>query len=413
MNAADDDGNHEFVIDECDILDEVSIDDEDLPDAYDDQYSDSEHSVDVEDSVHTFIRHNEELYSAACRPSDSTEHKIRELYSAACSPSDATLVATGGQDDRGFLWNIGDEVWYSELKGHKDSVSSLAFSHDGQFLASGCLGGIVQVWDVLGNLKGTLEGPRGGIEWLRWHPRGHILLAGSEDSTVWMWNAERAAFANMFVGHGASVTCGDFTPDGKIICTGSEDATLRIWNPKSGESIHVVRGHPYHAEGLTCLSISSSSTLALTGSGANPDSSSKYGSGSAHIVNISTGKVINTPISHSGSIECVGFSPSDSWAAIGGLDKKLVIWDVEHSLSRSTCNHEGGVTCLAWLDASNLATGCSDGNVRLWDSRSGECTTTFRGHSNAIYALCVSADNKYLVSASYDGTARVFELGSL
>ncbi|XLR00075.1 hypothetical protein HN51_054804, partial [Arachis hypogaea] len=50
--------------------------------------------------------------------------------------------------------------------------------------------------------------------------------------------------------------------------------------------------------------------------------------------------VINTPISHSGSIECVGFSPSDSWAAIGGLDKKLVIWDVEHSLSRSTCNHK-------------------------------------------------------------------------
>ena len=52
------------------------------------------------------------------------------------------------------------------------------------------------------------------FQWLRWHPRGHILLAGSEDSTVWMWNADRVAFLNMFAGHGASVTCGDFTPDG-------------------------------------------------------------------------------------------------------------------------------------------------------------------------------------------------------
>lgn len=51
-------------------------------------------------------------------------------------------------------------------------------------------------------------------QWVSWHPRGHIVLAGSEDSTVWMWNADRAAYLNMFSGHGSSVTCGDFTPDG-------------------------------------------------------------------------------------------------------------------------------------------------------------------------------------------------------
>ena len=100
---------------------------------------------------------------------------------------------------------------------------------------------------------------------------------GSEDCTVWMWNADNGHCLNVFSGHGATVTCGDFTPDGtnssfspirslvlfflfcislsvyrkfnmyviylgKTICTGSEDATLRIWNPRSGESIHVVRG---------------------------------------------------------------------------------------------------------------------------------------------------------------------------
>jgi len=91
-----------------------------------------------------------------------------------------------------------------------------------------------------------------------------------------MWNTDNAALLNTFIGHGDSVTCGDFTPDGsislhlsavfvnccylchiflhsfiyfylidtlgKIICTGSNDASMRIWNPKSGESTHVVRG---------------------------------------------------------------------------------------------------------------------------------------------------------------------------
>ena len=48
--------------------------------------------------------------------------------------------------------------------GHTDSVSSLAFSSDGQLLASGSFDGLVKIWDMSGNLKRTLEGPGGGIE---------------------------------------------------------------------------------------------------------------------------------------------------------------------------------------------------------------------------------------------------------
>lgn len=49
--------------------------------------------------------------------------------------------------------------------GHKDSVSSLAFSSDGQLLASGSLDGIIQVWDIsTSNLKCSLDGPGGSIE---------------------------------------------------------------------------------------------------------------------------------------------------------------------------------------------------------------------------------------------------------
>lgn len=43
-----------------------------------------------------------------------------------------------------------------------------------------------------------------------------MVLAGSEDATVWMWNADTSVYLNMFSGHGSSVTCGDFTPDGTL-----------------------------------------------------------------------------------------------------------------------------------------------------------------------------------------------------
>ncbi|KAK8685247.1 hypothetical protein V6N13_041252 [Hibiscus sabdariffa] len=389
MPSHEDEEQGDVFVDESDIIHEVDVDEEDLPDAEDED--DTENIEDQDDSIHIFTGHT------------------GELYAVACSPTDPVLVATGGGDDKGFLWKIGHADWASELQGHTDSVSSLAFSHDGQLLASGSFDGLVKIWDTSGNLKHTLEGPGAGIEWVRWHPKGHLILVGFEDCTVWMWNADSGNFLSVFSGHGASVTCGDFTPDGKTICTGSEDATLRIWNPRSGETIHVVRGHPYHTEGLTCLSISSDSTLAITGSR----------DGSVHIVNITTGKVVSSWGSQTSpiegdpeSIECVSFAPNFPWAVSGGMDRKLTIWDLQSSSPRFICDHEEGVTFLAWLGAASkfLAAGCVDGRICIWNCLSGECVETFRGHEHAIQSLAVSSNLEYLVSVSMDGTARVFEI---
>ena len=56
------------------------------------------------------------------------------------------------------------------------------------------MAGRVKVWDAhTGALLHTLEGPEEGVTWLQWHPRGSVVLAGSEDFTTWMWNADSAA----------------------------------------------------------------------------------------------------------------------------------------------------------------------------------------------------------------------------
>ncbi|AQK97996.1 transducin family protein / WD-40 repeat family protein [Zea mays] len=290
------------------------------------------------------------------------------------NPTDASLVASGGKDDRGFLWRIGSDEGALELTGHKDTVGTVAFSSDGNLLACGSFDGQINVWNTAARaLKGTLEGSGSGFEWLKWHPRGHLIIAGSEDCNVWMWNADHNAIINTFVGHSNTVTCGDFTPDGKLICTGSDDASLRIWDPRSAQSRHVIRGK-----------------LPPTPS---------------------VPKIVGSLVGHTTSIECVGISSSYGWVATGSMDQKLIIWDLTHQSSRCTCEHDEGVTSLAWLGSSRyVASGCIDGKVRIWDSLSGDCAREFSGHADVVQSMAITADGNAMVSVSSDGSARVFDI---
>uniref|UniRef100_A0A0E0JQS7 Uncharacterized protein n=1 Tax=Oryza punctata TaxID=4537 RepID=A0A0E0JQS7_ORYPU len=93
------------------------------------------------------------------------------------------------------------------------------------------------------------------------------------------------------------------------------------------------------------------------------------------------------------------------------MDQKLIIWDLAHQSIRCTCNHDEGVTSLAWLGSSRfVALGCIDGMVRIWDSLSGECARALTGHGDVVQSLAVSADGNNIVSVSTDGSALVFDI---
>jgi WD40 repeat protein len=177
------------------------------------------------------------------------------VFCVAISPVDKNVVACGGAEDKGFLFNAADGERLAELGGHDDSVSSVAWNHDGTLCATGGLDGRVQVWDAKGARVQTLEGPSGGINFLRWHPRGNALLAGSEDCSSWLWLAEQNKTVAVFFGHAGPVECGDMTADGKICVTGSEDCTVRVWRPKDGVCLHTLQGHAFHRAPVVKLAV--------------------------------------------------------------------------------------------------------------------------------------------------------------
>lgn len=105
-------------------------------------------------------------------------------------------------------------------------------------LMSGCL---FQIWNLQnGKCLKTLLGHDGPV-WsiVRYD---HILVSGSQDKTVKVWDVRRCVLVSNLTGHQAAVFCLDMTKDGKYVFSASADHTVRIWN-LAQETCQKVRCH--------------------------------------------------------------------------------------------------------------------------------------------------------------------------
>ncbi|WP_009631057.1 WD40 repeat domain-containing protein [Synechocystis sp. PCC 7509] len=57
---------------------------------------------------------------------------------------------------------------------------------------------------------------------------GKYIASGSRDRTVRLWDIQRLAVGQPFLGHGSTVTAVTFSPDGQYIVSGSRDRTVRL-----------------------------------------------------------------------------------------------------------------------------------------------------------------------------------------
>ncbi len=142
-----------------------------------------------------------------------------------------------------FYLKTGQILWRA-ARINTGLIRDIAFSPDGQTLASADNVGTITIWGSrTGDVRRRLHGHTRLVSYLAFSPDGRKLASASWDSTVVVWNLATGLPATWLYGHMRSVLCVAFSPDGRRLATTSEDQTVRLWDVETGQEVLTLHGH--------------------------------------------------------------------------------------------------------------------------------------------------------------------------
>jgi len=277
------------------------------------------------------------------------------VRAVAWSP-EGQRIASAGDDQTVQVWTVSPQAGSVQqiYRQHHNAVNAVGWSPDGKWIASAAQD--AHIWDVVTGQRRLLYRRHTSlVSSMAWSPNGQYLASGSHDKSVHIWDAITGILQIGPLEHQDLVNSVSWSPDGRYLASGSADGTVHIWDAHSGQLLQT-----YHGYGLQ----------------------------------------VNT----------VAFSADGQYLASGGGDQTLHIWKPLLEQESFHISLSSKVRAVAWSPRGLLVTvACADGTVSIVDEATARIQLSYNGHRGAVQAVAWSQDGARIASGSSDMTVRIWQ----
>lgn len=227
-----------------------------------------------------------------------------------------------------LVWEWRSEAYVLKQQGHVAPLTAIAFSPDGQSMATGGQDGRIKVWSPASGCS-TLtftEHKGAAVTALAFvwkgrstHSSSSVLLSAATDGTVRAYDLIRGrAFRVMASPRPVRFSCLAVDPSGDVIAAGTLDTNqLLLWSLRTGDLLETIEGH----EGpISCLAFDPAGTRLFSGSWDR----------SVRIWNVfARDRQPEAPLTHQHDVLALALRPDGQQLAVGTLGGDIALWDPE------------------------------------------------------------------------------------
>jgi factor associated with neutral sphingomyelinase activation len=282
-----------------------------------------------------------------------------------------------------------------DRKAHKESVTSVAFSHDSQTVFSVAQDTTLKMFSVNGlQLSRSVSFSSLALSSCAVMPDSRTLVLGSWDNNIYIYSIEFGHVLESVLAHDDAVSSVYWKND--LLLTSSWDSCVKVWKytPGSGGKkgpSPLFLAELEHDTEVNCVNIDALSKYAVSGTI----------DGSLIIWSLDDQTMLSQHSVHSDVVKAVCFSPDGQRVLSAGADQYLKVLDVNTGTEIYSKSAGEGLRCAAW-DGNIVLVGGDSGNLHVWDLVEVKPIATLRGHKGAVTCLAVSPNGKHVVTGGED-----------
>ncbi|EJD41338.1 WD40 repeat-like protein [Auricularia subglabra TFB-10046 SS5] len=290
-------------------------------------------------------------------------------------------------------------------------ITSVAFSDDGELLASASRDGTVKLWATAdGSCQAEFAAHTGACAAVQFISNGKSLFSagGEGDCRIIIRDlkSQQASCAIQDETRGIVAAVWYKSSDGEFVASAAVEGEVRLWNTHSFQRVATLQGH---SDAVTSVAVGVSSQSLLLCSCSDDQS--------VILWNLATFERTNTVRLDSACL-CVAFSPDGLSLACGTQSGSITCWDLQgiNLCKKWTTSAEHPVVSLCFIDDSKhlLAGRESLPLVQVMGSGAGEMVATgLSGHIYGLHSLAYSSRKNLLASASSDQTLCIYRAKDL